>query len=283
MAILVSAALTGLSVGTAVGGHATASSSAAATPDRSSGPAGSNAGPPYTYVTVLNGQFRLIPLRDKGMLMRTKHGYRFRTGGQSSHLVVTQVAGGLRFVDTGTKYFKKLTPACHRRKVSVGIAAVCRVPANISVRRPLLIEVWPRLGHDFTDTSTLPATFAVTVLADAGNDVAYLGAGPDFFNGAMGNDRVSGGGGNDWIRSGPGNDTIDGGPGNDYIVAQAGKDSVQGGTGDDRVDGGDGADQLWGNAGADFILCGSGIDVAHSDATDRIFNDCESVQAGHHG
>jgi len=186
------------------------------------------------------------------------------------------VDGGLRFVDTGTKSFKKVSPACQRKKVRVGVAAVCRVPGSISVRWPLLVEVWPRLGDDFTDASTLPATFAVTVLGDEGHDVARFGAGPDFFNGHSGRDLVWGGAGNDWIRAGLGNDAVEGGPGNDDLVAMQGRDTVRGGNGDDRVGGGDGDDRLWGDAGADFVLCGTGRDSAKVDAGDRV-HDCESV------
>lgn len=234
-----------------------------------------NAGPPYNFLTELI-RYDVVPLKNLAVLAKTKLGYRFRTGQQDSHLVVTRVDGGLRFADRGTRSFKKLAPSCKRLKVDRGIAAVCRVPGDISVRRPLLIEVWPRLGDDFTDTSTLPATFAVSVLSDKGHDVAYLGAGPDFFNGFSGRDRVWGGAGNDWLRGGLQNDTLRGGPGNDDIVAFTGHDKVIGGQGDDRVGGGDGDDRIWGNTGADFVLCGTGRDRANVDATDRIFNDCES-------
>lgn len=238
---------------------------------------GSNAGPPYDFRTEIMGGGVVIPLKDKAMLTRTRHGYRFRTGRQHSHLVITRVNAGLRLVDTGTKSFRRLSPACRRARVRVGIAAVCRVPRSISVRRPLLVEVWPRLGNDFTDASTLPATFAVTVLSDAGHDIARFGAGPDFFNGHSGRDHVWGGAGNDWLRAGLGNDAIEGGPGNDDLVAMQGRDTVHGRRGDDRVDGGDGEDRLSGDAGADLVLCGTGRDSATVDAHDRVLEDCESV------
>jgi serralysin len=276
LALLAAMALTA-GMGTAFGGSPPPSAAAVQSSETSPAPPGSDAGPPYDYVTVLNGQFHLVPLQDKGMLTRTKHGYRYRSGGQSSHLVITVVPDGLRFVDTGTKSFKSLTSACSRSKVKVGVAAVCQIPASASISKPVLIEIWPRLGNDYTDTSSLPASFAVTVLADVGNDVAHLGAGPDFFNGAKGRDQVWGGGGNDWIRSGPGNDLVRGGDGNDYIVAQEGHDRAHGGDGDDRVEGGDQNDRLWGDAGADFLLCGTGDDTAVVDEADRIFHDCETV------
>ena len=190
--------------------------------------------------------------------------------------MVTLVDGRLRFADTGTKLFKKLSSACHRKN-AVGVAAVCRIPGGISVRRPLLIEVWPRLGNDYSDTSTLPATFAVTVLGDKGHDVAHFGAGADFFNGFSERDVITGGAGNDWIRSGLDNDTVNGGPGNDDIVAVDGHDTVSGGEGADRLWAGEGDDKIWGGAGADFLLCGNGRDAAHADAGDRVPRDCESV------
>jgi hypothetical protein len=236
-----------------------------------------NAGPPYNFTTELVGQFELIPLKDKSMLTRTKLGYLYRTGQQHNHIVVTRDERGLRFVDTGTKSFKKLSPACRRERVPVGIAAVCRVPDNISRRWPLLIEIWPRLGNDFADTSSLPATFAVTVLSDRGRDVARFGAGPDFFNGHTGTDRVRGGAGNDWIRAGHGNDFFRGGQGNDDLVAMPGHDTVRAGRGHDRVGGGDGRDRLWALPGTDMVLCGTGRDSANVETRDRVVRDCESI------
>jgi serralysin len=239
-------------------------------------PTGS-AGPPYDFTTELMGQFRFIPLKDKAMLTRTQHGYLFRTGQQDSHLVMTRVRRGIRLADSGTARFKKLSPACRRQRVRVGIAAVCRVPGSISTSQPLLVEVWPRLGDDFTDGSTLPATVAMTVLGDEGNDVTHLGAGPDFFNGHSGRDPVTGGAGNDWIRAGLGNDPVRGGTGNDYLVGMEGRDTIVAGRGEDRLYGMDGADRLRGDAGADLVVCGTGRDSARADGTDRVMRNCELV------
>jgi serralysin len=236
-----------------------------------------DAGPPYSFTTELMGEGRFIPLKDVAMLTRTKHGWLFRTGQQDSHLVMTQVKGGLRFADTGTKSFKRLARACRRQKVRAGIAAVCPVPGSITTRRPLLVEVWPRLGNDFTDGSSLPATFALAVLGDEGNDATRLGAGPDFFNGHSGRDRVLGGSGKDWIRAGSGNDPVWGGSGNDYLVGMGGRDDMYGGDGDDRVGGLEGNDRLRGDAGDDYILCGTGWDNVRADRADRVLRDCESV------
>jgi Ca2+-binding RTX toxin-like protein len=100
----------------------------------------------------------------------------------------------------------------------------------------MFLEVWPRLGHDFVDGSTLPATLRLWVLADAGNDTVYGGAGDDFVNGAHDTDRVWGGAGNDWVRGGSGNDRLYGGTGNDRLLGQDGADVVRGGAGVDRVE-----------------------------------------------
>lgn len=240
-------------------------------------PPGANAGPPYEFTHERIGDGTAIPLKDQAMLTRTKHGYLLRIGQQNSHLEVTRVDAGLRFADTGTDSFKELSPDCRQASVTVGVAAVCRVPGATSVRSPLLVEVWPRLGNDYTDTSSLPATFAVAVLGDKGNDVAHFGAGPDFFNGYTGHDRVVGGAGSDWIRSGLGSDAVTGGPGNDDIVAVEGRDTIRGGDGADRLWGGDGGDRLWGDAGVDVLMCGSGQDETEVIGGDHAFPNCETV------
>lgn len=283
--LIAGAALATAVAATQVPAHATLAgsqfgvSSAAEAADIRQGPPGANAGPPYDYATeLMGGGGTATPLKDSAILERTEHGYRFRSGQQSGHLVVTRVDGGLRFADTGTHSFKRPpAAACDRKKVRVGIAAVCRIPGGISVGAPLLIEVWPRLGNDYTDTSTLPATFAATMLGDKGRDVTRFGAGPDFFNGFSGPDVVSGGGGNDWIRSGIGSDAVQGGAGNDDVVAKEGRDTVHGGDGNDRLWAGDGDDRLGGGAGADFLLCGNGRDRAKAGTGDRVAQNCESV------
>lgn len=217
-----------------------------------------DAGPPCKFKTeLIDG--RALPLKDAAMIIRTKCGYRYRAGQQDSHLVLRQVDGGLRFADTRTERFTQLPDSCRKINGVTGVAAVCRVPGTANVSRPLLIEVWPRLGNDYVDGSSLSAVFAMTVLGDAGNDVALLGAGPDFFNGAFGRDRVHGGVGDDWIRSGDGHDRVHGGPGNDHIVAGDGEDSVLGGDGADRQ------------------YCGAGSDKATRDNTDVIVWLCERI------
>ncbi len=234
-------------------------------------------GPSWPYTKILNGQYTLIPLKDAAMITRTKHGYLYRAGQQDSHLVITRADGGLRFHDSGTKRFRSLPDACRPQQVQVGVAAVCNVASDISLSNPMLLEVWPRLGDDFVDGSTLAAPFQLAVLVDAGIDVVYLGAGDDFVNGAFGRDVVRGGPGDDWIRTGDGDDDVRGGSGNDRLIGSGGSDTVRGGSGGDRVDGGDGNDRLYAADGSqDVVACGAGADGARVDRTDKL-NDCESV------
>jgi len=266
LVLLAASAMAALTVGTAAGGEPAA---------------GAHAGPPYDFTTELMGHGGPAePLKDQASIDKSRHGYQFRSGQQNGHLVVTRVNGGLRFADTGTEAWKKLAAACHRQKVQKGVAAVCRVPGDISERLPLLVEVWPRLGNDYMNASSLPATFAVTMLGDKGKDEAHFGAGPDFFNGFTGRDIIEGGGGDDWIRSGVGNDAVRGGAGNDDVVAKEGRDSVRGGDGDDRLWGGDGDDRLWGDAGADYLLCGNGRDSVTVDEGEHVYSNCEGVEQG---
>jgi serralysin len=213
---------------------------------------GSNAGPPYQFTTELMGEYSTMILKDQALLTRTDLGYRYWSGGQNNHIVVTLVEGGLKFRDTATKSFKKLSPHCTSQTVKVGISAVCHVPDGITTQLPLLVEIWPRLGDDYVDARTLPDTYAVTVLSDEGNDVAYLGAGPDFFNGHSTRDKVWGGAGNDWIRAGLGND---------------------------RIGGNVGTDHMWAELGNDWVLCGGGPDRVENDAADRVFPSCEAVKS----
>ncbi len=235
------------------------------------------AGPPYAYATeLMGGDGTLISLPDQAMITRTEHGYLFRAGQQDTHLVVTLTEEGLRFEDTGTDRFKRIARACRSEEVAVGVAAVCRVPSGISTAAPLLLEVWPRLGDDHVDGSSLPATMAMTVLSDAGHDVALLGAGPDFFNGFTGRDEVWGGDGNDWIRTGQDADRVWGGPGDDQLVGTDGRDTMYGEDGDDLVGGGAGSDQLDGGPGSDTVRCEGGADIAWTDGADRL-RGCEQV------
>lgn len=255
-----------LSPGAAVGGD---------TPPNGAG----TAGPPYDYDTALMGQHAFVPLPDQAMITRSDRGYVFRAGQQDSRLVVTLEDGRLRFTDSGTEGLKRLARGCREEAVEVGVAATCRVPRWVTTDQPLLLEVWPRLGDDHLDASTLPATFAMTMLGDGGDDVAMFGAGPDFFNGFTGRDRVWGGDGNDWIRTGDGADEVWGGGGDDQLVGTGGKDRFYGEDGDDLLGGGAGDDGLDGGPGADLLRCEAGHDTVRTDRADRL-RSCETVENG---
>lgn len=148
----------------------------------------------------------------------SKHGPVYISGKHDQHLRITWVKDrhSLRFRDTRTGRFKRLPDRCVREKVKKGVSAVCKIPPRFRDSR-MFVQVWPRLGNDYTDARSLPAKFRVWVLTDAGNDVTYLGDGADFVNGAKGNDRIYGGAGRDWLRGGPGADRIDGGSGTDRV------------------------------------------------------------------
>lgn len=234
------------------------------------------AGPPYDYTTELMGQFELISLPDQAMVTRTEHGYLFRAGQQDTHLTVTLTEAGLLLADTGTASFKRVARACDEVPAETGVAAVCPVPAGVTAAEPLLLEVWPRLGDDYVDASTLPDTVAMTVLGDAGRETVRFGAGWDFFNGHTERDRVWGGGGNDWIRAGIGHDRVWGQAGDDQLVGVEGDDAFDGGVGRDRLGGGPGDDVLAGGPGRDQLLCDVGTDTALTDLLDRMLG-CETV------
>jgi serralysin len=197
-------------------------------------PAGYGPSDPFDDALMGDGG-PVLPLKNQGIIERTRYGYRLTIGQQDSHLAVTLVDGRLRFKDTGTRSWRGLPRACKAERVPTGIAATCRVPASTSDADPTLLEIRPRLGNDYVDARTLPAVFELAVLADAGNDTVLTGAGNDFINGAQNRDEVHGGGGNDWIRTGIGNDKIWGDDGNDYLVGSAGRDTIDGGAGVNRI------------------------------------------------
>lgn len=262
LAVAAATALTALTAGTAT--------ATTATPDP-------DYGPPYPFIAeLMNNPLNGEALPNAARITRTEYGYRYISGKHNNHLTMTQVTGGLRFHDTHTTTLKPLPSSCNRQKVRVGIAAVCRIPASVSLAKPLLVEVWPRLGDDYVNGSTLPASVDLAVLADAGTDIAYLGAGDDFFNGHTGHDTVRGGAGADWIRPGDDGDTVHAGSGDDRIVGMGGSDVLYGGTGNDRVEAGPGNDYLQGDTGADLLACMDGSDTATADDHDTT-RDCETV------
>jgi len=220
----------------------------------------------------------VTPLKNAAMIEWTPGGWRYIAGQQNSHLTVTIENGKVHYVDTGTQELRKIPPVCSRQSVPHGIAAVCPIPAKFTETNRMFLEVWPRLGDDFVDGSTLPARFRLWVLADAGFDTVYAGDGDDFVNQAQDDDVSYGFAGDDWIRGGTGNDEIYGGTGNDRLISTDGNDEIHGGDGDDMVAGGIGNDNLWADAGRDVVSCSSGIDHAYIDELDRA-SECESLES----
>ncbi len=228
---------------------------------------------PYVQEILIN---TVIPLKNQAIINRTSQGYLFRAGQQDTSLVVTHVNGRLQFVDKGTASWKWLPKACTKISVPLGVGASCKTPLWATTTNPLLLEVWPRLGDDVVDTSALTAQVDVSFLGDKGDDVAYFGAGDDFFNGAQDSDRGYGGAGRDWIRTGDAADVLDGGAEADVLVGVAGDDTMYGGSGDDRIQGLDGNDEIHAGEGKDLALCGNGSDRAYVTSTDKATL-CESV------
>lgn len=151
------------------------------------------------------------------MRLDKRFGYVYISGKHNQHLTITYLEekNSLRFRDTRTPRLKSAPKHCKKEPVKKGISVVCWLPKKF--QHHSFIQVWPRLGNDYTDARTLPHKFRVWALLDDGADVFYGGAGNDFTNGAMGNDRIFGGKGNDFLRSGPGRDFVRGGPGKDKI------------------------------------------------------------------
>jgi hypothetical protein len=231
---------------------------------------------PITEITP-SSHIKVVPLKNAAMIQKTKWGYRYISGQQNGHLTVSLSGGKLRYVDTGTRDLRKHPKSCKERHARHGIAVSCRVPAGFGGARRMFLEVWPRLGNDYTSGARLPAKFRMWVLGDRGHDTFRGGAGADFFNGAQDGDVARGGGGKDWLRTGDGNDKIWGAGGNDLLVGVAGADAIHGGAGNDGVYGGTGNDHLWANSGRDNVQCAGGADRAFAGRKDRT-GGCEAVR-----
>jgi hypothetical protein len=229
---------------------------------------------PTTELTPEHGP--VTPLKDQAMVQYTKWGIRYIAGQQDSHLTVTSSGRRVVFLDTGTKKLKSIHKKCTKLSVSRGVGVSCRIPKRFDSNHPMFLELWPRLGDDYVDGSTLSSMFRMWVLTDQGHDVVYGGDGDDFVNGAVGNDLVYSGAGNDWVRGGKDDDDLWGGSGNDRITSVTGEDQIHGEEGNDEVAGGDGNDVLWGDGGRDSVLCGNGSDDAYVDDSDTA-KACESV------
>ncbi len=233
-------------------------------------------GPASPYVQEIQTN-DVVPMKNQAIIDPTDYGYLFRAGQQNTRLEVRVARGKLRFHDRGTASWKWLPSQCRRIPVRRGVAAKCSIPSKYTRSKPMLIEVWPRLGNDVVRTTRLSARFDVSVLGDKGRDKAFFGAGDDFFNGAQDADRVHGGPGRDWLRTGLADDFIAGGGGGDYLVGVAGNDVIRGGGGDDKMYGLDNNDAMYPGAGADHVACGNGRDSAAPDRLDRTV-DCETVR-----
>lgn len=218
----------------------------------------------------------VIPLKNAAMIQKTDGGYRYIAGQQNSNITVTAADGKLRLVDTGTRELRDIPSSCSRRSVPQGISAVCTIPSKFDGAAKMFVEVWPRLGNDVVDGSALSSEFRFWVLADAGFDTVYGGAGNDFVNAAQDADRVWGGAGSDWLRGGKGNDRMWGGTGADKLVGDDGSDALRGGDHDDRVGGGAGSDLVHAGTGRDVAACGSQVDTAYVDRADKV-SSCERL------
>ncbi|WP_167736481.1 calcium-binding protein [Nocardioides sp. 1609] len=224
---------------------------------------------PATFpVTELVGQFPLPKLKATEVhLSLSTWGYRYQAGMADNRLTITEVDGGLRFVDTAARSWAKLPRTCTRLEIGRSAAAQCPIPSAFA--GGMFIETWPKLGNDTIDASALSSRFRLWALTDDGRDTVRGGAGNDFINTAFMADRAWGGAGEDWIRVGTGANEIYGDAGNDRLVGGDDGDRIHGGDGDDRLGGLLGNDTLWGDAGADVLVGGPGSDIAYLDATDR--------------
>lgn len=164
------------------------------------------------------GDAKVHDIGGHALIRRSKFGYIYIAGKQSSHLRITFVRKRniLRYRDTHTQRITQLPPTCQREQVKIGVSAVCKIQPRFRDQQ-MFVQVWPRLGNDYVDARTLPWRFRLWVLADAGRDVIYGGAGSDFVNGAKSGDRAYGGTGNDFLRGGPGADHLVGGKGKDKV------------------------------------------------------------------
>ena len=194
---------------------------------------------PRTYLGP--GDADVHGIKDQALIRPSKWGFIFIAGQQDSHLTVTYnaEANSLTYLDTGTAELVKWPARCTPLTVDEGIGAECSIPPRFDTKR-MFVQVWPRLGNDYVDGSTLPKRFRMWVLADAGLDTFYGGDGADFLNGAKDADIAYGGLGKDWLRTGPGDD------------------------------------QLWGGDDKDRLSCAEDYDIAHADDLDTFYL-CDKV------
>src|SRR5205823_8128574 len=99
-------------------------------------------------------------------------------------------------------------------------------------------------------TPTVANKRAITIAADAGNDIVTL----DESNGALPPATIAGGPGNDTLTGGSGADRLIGQAGNDTLLGKGGADLLFGGADSDTLVGGDADDQVFGEAGEDRMI-----------------------------
>lgn len=234
-----------------------------------------------TPPTELVGTGTAIPLNNKAMILDSQWGPVYSAGQQNSKLKVTVSDDHktITFRDRGIDGWKpgrKYFPGhCQKQRAKRGIKATCSIQPRF--RSHMFVQIWPRLGNDRIDGSTLPSWVRFWVLTDKGDDTVWGGAGDDFVNGYTGVETVHGGAGNDWIRTGLDNDIVYGDAGDDEVIAGEGNDEIHGGADTDKVGGGPGNDTLWGDAGSDNVVCADGVDVAYVDSGDDTDSRCEST------
>ena len=214
-----------------------------------------------------------IPLNNKAMILDSKWGPVYSAGQQNSKLNVTVSADhktitfrdrGIDGWKPGREYFPR---HCKKQRVKRGIKATCTILPRF--QNGMFVQIWPRLGNDRINGSTLPSWVRFWVLTDKGDDTVYGGAGDDFVNGYTGVDTVHGGDGNDWIRTGQDDDVIYADAGNDeLLIGGDGNDEIHGGIGTDKVGGGPGNDLLYGDEGPDNLVCADGTDTTDNDPAD---------------
>lgn len=184
------------------------------------GSAPASAGHPTTSLGP--GEAGVNGIGHEAVIRKSKFGYVYISGKHNSHLTVKYVhrkgkRNILRYRDTTTLRAKLPRNGCKKEHVKKGVSVICTIPKKLRGKK-VFVQVWPRLGNDYVDGSSLGRRFRLWVLTDAGRDVVKGGAGDDFVNGAKGDDKMWGGKGHDWLRGGPGHDRIHGGPGKDRIA-----------------------------------------------------------------
>src|SRR5689334_14552504 len=135
---------------------------------------------PITEITPTSN-IEIVPLKNAAMIEKTQWGLRYTSGQQDGHLTVSLVDGKILYTDTGTQELRKHPKSCAEQSATVGIKVLCNVPKRFRDASEMFLEIWPRLGNDYTNGATLPSKYRMWVLGDRGDDTFFGGAGDDFF------------------------------------------------------------------------------------------------------